>query len=80
MLLIWIPAILEVAGAVVGKGFKFGYKQAGDAELLQALGVKAGLKVQILDLVGAATPGVVGTVSFSMYDEITLNEGQHLDI
>lgn len=54
--------MLEVAGAVVGKGFKFGYKQAGDAELLQQLGEKAGLRVQVLDLVGAGMPGVVGTV------------------
>ena len=57
-----------MAGAVVGKGFKFGYKQAGDAELLQILGKRAGLKIHISDLVGAAMPGVVGTVSFILPD------------
>ena len=55
-----------MAGAVVGKGFRFGYKQSGDAELLKTLGERAGLRVHVSDLVGAASPGVVGTASLSL--------------
>lgn len=53
---------------MVGKGFKFGYRQAGDAELLRSLGEKAGLRIHVSDLVGAAMPGVVGTVSLAPCD------------
>lgn len=56
--------VVEVAGAVVGRGFKFGYKQEGTADLLKSLGTEAGLKIDVLDLVGASTPGVVGNVRF----------------
>lgn len=53
---------VKVAGVVVGKGFRFGYKQSGTAEILKTLGTAAGLRVHVSDLVGAATPGVVGVV------------------
>ena len=43
---------VQVAGAVVGDGFRFGYKQAGNAEILKHLGEAAGMKVHIADLVG----------------------------
>lgn len=54
---------MQVAGAVVGKGFKFGYKQRGNADMLKELGTSVGMQVCISDLVGAATPGVVGNVN-----------------
>ena len=57
----------KVSGAVVGKGFRFGYKQAGNAERLKDLGISAGLKVCVSELVGAAAPGVVGNVSLALY-------------
>ena len=47
---------------MVGRGFKFGYKQTGTADLLETLGTEAGLQIHVSDLVGAATPGVVGNV------------------
>lgn len=47
---------------VVGRGYRFGYRQTGDAELLRELGQQAGLKVVVSDLVGAAAAGRVGKV------------------
>ena len=35
----------------MGKGFRFGYKAAGDTEALESLGAKYGLKVSVADLV-----------------------------
>ena len=54
---------VQVAGAVVGDGFRFGYKQAGNAEILKELGEGAGMKVHIADLVGLDSPIAPGNVS-----------------
>ena len=54
---------LQASGIVVGQGYRFGYKQSGDAELLRSLGEGVGMSVKIIDLVGAKTPGIVGHVS-----------------
>ena len=42
---------LQVAGVVVGSNYRFGYKAAGTAELLRALGPQHGMQVRVLDLV-----------------------------
>ncbi|KAL4539620.1 hypothetical protein Ndes2437B_g02016 [Nannochloris sp. 'desiccata'] len=42
---------LKIGGVAVGSNYRFGYKAAGDANLLQNLGEKYGLKVAIVDLV-----------------------------
>jgi len=52
-----------VAGAVVGEGFRFGYKQAGNAEILKQLGEEAGMRVHIAELVGSDPSDVPGNVS-----------------
>jgi hypothetical protein len=41
----------QVCGVVVGKGFRFGYKAAGDTEALLSLGAKYNLDVSVVDLV-----------------------------
>ncbi|KAK9916307.1 hypothetical protein WJX75_001070 [Coccomyxa subellipsoidea] len=42
---------MKVCGVVVGKGFRFGYKAAGDTEALLSLGAKYNLDVSVVDLV-----------------------------
>ncbi|PRW61615.1 FAD synthetase chloroplastic-like [Chlorella sorokiniana] len=42
---------LQVAGVVVGANYRFGYRAAGTASLLESLGPQHGLQVRILDLV-----------------------------
>lgn len=42
---------MQVSGVAVGKGFRFGYKAAGDTDALQSLGEKYGLTVSVVDLV-----------------------------
>ena len=42
---------LKVGGVAVGSNYRFGYKAAGDATLLQSLGEKYGIRVAIVDLV-----------------------------
>jgi FAD synthetase len=42
---------LKIGGVAVGSNYRFGYKAAGDANLLKTLGEKYGLKVAIVDLV-----------------------------
>ncbi|GAB4815035.1 hypothetical protein N2152v2_002081 [Parachlorella kessleri] len=44
---------LRVAGVVVGANYRFGYRAAGDAGLLQRLGPQYGMQVRVLDLVGS---------------------------
>jgi hypothetical protein len=44
-------ADLGVRGIVAGSNYRFGYKAAGDAALLQELGLKHGLVVDIVDIV-----------------------------
>lgn len=48
---------------VVGIGYRFGYKQSGDTAMLQELGAAAGMKVVVSELIGPATPGLVGKAS-----------------
>ena len=50
---------------VVGENYRFGYKAAGDAKLLQKLGQQYGISVAIAELLGAGVPGRVGQVSYS---------------
>ena len=40
-----------MSGVVVGKGFRFGYKAAGDTEALLSLGAKYRLNVSVVDLI-----------------------------
>jgi FAD synthase len=40
-----------VCGIIAGSNYRFGYKAAGDAALLQELGSKHGLVVEIVDIV-----------------------------
>ena len=42
---------VQVAGVVVGMGFRFGYKASGDTETLLSLGQHYGLSVSVVDLV-----------------------------
>lgn len=42
---------MQVAGVVVGKGFRFGYKALGDTQSLLSLGQHYGLGVSVVDLV-----------------------------
>ncbi len=37
---------LHVAGVVVGRNYRFGYRAAGDAALLQRLGPEHGMQVR----------------------------------
>jgi FAD synthase len=43
---------LRVSGVVVGRNYRFGYRAAGTAELLQRLGPSHGMQVRVLGLVG----------------------------
>ncbi len=43
----------QVSGVVVGKGFRFGYKAAGDTQMLQELGTAHGLDVSVVSLVSS---------------------------
>jgi FAD synthase len=43
---------LQVAGVVVGSNYRFGYRAAGTAQLLQQLGPQHGMQVRVLSLVG----------------------------
>ena len=42
---------VQVAGVVVGMGFRFGYKASGDTQALLSLGQHYGLRVSVVDLV-----------------------------
>lgn len=42
---------LQVAGVVVGSNYRFGYRAAGTADLLQRLGPQHGMRVRVLELV-----------------------------
>ena len=44
----------QVSGVVVGEGFRFGYKAAGDTASLLSLGQQHGLDVSVVDLVAAS--------------------------
>lgn len=44
---------LQAAGVVVGSNYRFGYRAAGTAELLQQLGPQHGMRVQVLSLVAS---------------------------
>jgi FAD synthase len=44
----------QVSGVVVGEGFRFGYKAAGDTQALLSLGQQYGLHVSVIDLVAAS--------------------------
>ena len=51
---------LQVAGVVVGSNYRFGYRAAGTAQLLQQLGPARGMQVRVHDIVGsAAAPAAV---------------------
>lgn len=45
---------LGVAGVVVGEGFRFGYKAAGDTEFLARRGAQLGMEVIVLGFLGTA--------------------------
>lgn len=52
-----LAAELRAAGVVVGSNYRFGYRAAGTAELLQQLGPQHGLQVQVLGLVASQQAG-----------------------
>ncbi|GMH44325.1 hypothetical protein BSKO_12259 [Bryopsis sp. KO-2023] len=56
---------LGAVGIVAGENYRFGYKAAGDANTLQELGGKYGMKVTILDLVTSQGEPAVENVSTS---------------
>ncbi len=43
----------QVSGIVVGEGFRFGYKAAGDTRMLQELGAAHSMDVSIVSLVSS---------------------------
>lgn len=47
---------LKVKGIVVGRNYRFGYKAAGTADLLEELGPTYGLKIGVVDLVSYGSP------------------------
>eukprot|EP00873_Tetraselmis_striata_P043631 jgi/Tetstr1/463895/TSEL_008706.t1 len=67
---------LQVAGVVAGENYRFGFKAAGDAEQLVALGAQHGLRVRILELVGAGEAGMVGQVSSSRVRDALASGGE----
>ena len=56
---------LRVAGVVVGANYRFGYRAAGTAQLLQQLAPQHGLRVRVLGLVGGEGAGGERAVSSS---------------
>lgn len=44
----------KVSGIVVGEGFRFGYKAAGDTQMLQELGAAHSVNVSVVSLVSSA--------------------------
>ncbi len=56
-------AVMQVGGVVVGENYRFGFKAAGDAKLMQELGHRHGISVAITELLGAGVPGRVGQAS-----------------
>ncbi len=48
---------LQAAGVVVGSNYRFGYRAAGTAELLQQLGPQHDMQVQVLGLVASQHAG-----------------------
>ena len=53
----------KVSGVVVGEGFRFGYKAAGNTKVLQELGQAHGLDVSVVSLVASGCskgPEMVG--------------------
>ncbi|KAL4424006.1 hypothetical protein ABPG75_001307 [Micractinium tetrahymenae] len=52
-----LAAELQAAGVVVGSNYRFGYRAAGTAELLQQLGPQHGMQVQVLGLVASQQAG-----------------------
>lgn len=57
-----LAAQLQVAGVVVGSNYRFGYRAAGTAELLQQLGPQYGMQVRVLRLVGSQ-PGLAAAAA-----------------
>lgn len=42
---------MQVAGVVVGEGFRFGYRAAGNTDSLRSIGKDLGLVVNVVDLI-----------------------------
>lgn len=61
----------QVVGVVVGEGYRFGYRAAGDTATLQSLGAAAGLRVVVADLIDAGVPGLVGKVRHTQFVRIS---------
>lgn len=57
--------VLSVKTVVCGANYRFGYRAAGDARLLQALGKDAGLRIEVVDLLsdGTGTTEVVSSTA-----------------
>ncbi len=52
---------LAVRGVVIGEGFRFGQRRAGDAELLRSLGAANGFRVTTLPIVADAAGEIVSS-------------------
>lgn len=57
----------QVAGIVVGEGFRFGYKAAGDTAALQRLGTELGIAIKVVDLVQLAAAADNKPISSSTF-------------
>lgn len=55
--------VLRVKAVVCGSNYRFGFRAAGDAQLLHSLGTAAGLKVQVVDLLTHETDQVLSSAS-----------------
>jgi FAD synthase len=51
----------QVAGVVVGEGYRFGYKAAGDTAVLKELGSVYGVNVEVVPLLGSGPEGQVSS-------------------
>lgn len=51
-----VTGVMNAAHLTVGRGFRFGYRMAGDETMLEELGSRHGFGVEILDIVGGEAP------------------------
>lgn len=66
-----LPFLVQVAGVVVGKGFRFGYKASGDTQSLLSLGRQYGLRVSVVDLVAE-------TGTLKVWRQLCISPTQHV--
>ena len=57
----------QASGIVIGSGFRFGHKAAGNTDTLCELGKKYALDIHVADLVSSNAPGLNGKVRRSSF-------------